>query len=163
MVWNAAEKVERDDRARELGPDGFDVETVMIPDKQLADVSVVHVATGLPLCGLDIHPGRGVGRDRARPFAQLAGQAERAVSATGRVMGSDRHGMFRDDPRRAALLGTLGASASGRADAATVEASLDALPAHLEPHRDVAGLLALARSGPSGRGALRAPPRTGPC
>ena len=60
-------------------------------------------------------------------------------------MGSYLHGMFTDDAFRAAFLGDLGAAPSSHSHAATVEATLDALAAHLEAHLDVAGLLDAAR------------------
>jgi adenosylcobyric acid synthase len=53
--------------------------------------------------------------------------------------------MFRDDGFRAAWLAGFGVRTSGGSYSAEVEATLDALAAHMEAHLDVAGLLALAR------------------
>jgi adenosylcobyric acid synthase len=52
--------------------------------------------------------------------------------------------MFRDDGFRAAFLAGLGAIAATRYDAG-VEATLDALAAHIEAHLDVSGLLSVDR------------------
>lgn len=122
----------------------LEVETVMTAEKRLALRDAVHVATGAPLSGYEIHVGRSEGADRARPFARVAGQPEGAVSADGRVAGSYLHGMFSADGFRAAWLAAQGAEASDRQYEAGVEAALDALADHIEAHLDVDGLLALA-------------------
>jgi adenosylcobyric acid synthase len=123
----------------------LDIVTEMTPDKRLTRTQAVHAATGLPMQGYEIHIGRSEGADRARPFAFVEGAAEGAVSADGRVMGSYLHGMFAEDAFRAGFLRQIGAAASGLSYGAGVEATLDALAAHLEAHVDVAGLLGLAR------------------
>lgn len=123
----------------------LDIDTVMTPDKRLARVTATHAASGMTVEGYEIHIGRSDGPDRDRPFATVEGRPEGAVSADGRVTGSYLHGMFHSDGFRAAFLSGLGIAASGRSHAATVEATLDSLAAHLEAHLDVPGLLALAR------------------
>ena len=123
----------------------LDVATVMTPDKRLTRVAGIHAASGLPISGYEIHIGRTDGADRARSFARIEGAAEGAISADGRVTGSYLHGMFADDAFRAAFLSGLGVAASGRSYGAGVEATLDALAAHLERHLDVAAILGLAR------------------
>ncbi len=123
----------------------LDVETVMSPDKRLAEVAAVHLASRRPFRGYEIHIGRTEGPDRARPFAEVAGRPEGAQSADGRVVGTYLHGMFRDDGFRAAFLGDLGVEAGDLAYGETVERTLDALAEHLEAHLDVDGLLALSR------------------
>jgi adenosylcobyric acid synthase len=122
----------------------LEVETVMTPEKRLVLTEAVHVATGAPLSGYEIHVGRTEGADRARPFARVAGQPEGAVSADGQVAGSYLHGMFSADGFRSAWLVAQGAEASDRQYEAGVEAALDALADHIEAHLDVEGLLALA-------------------
>ncbi|WP_299724316.1 cobyric acid synthase [uncultured Tateyamaria sp.] len=123
----------------------LDVETVMTGDKRLTTVGAVHVPSGQPFDGYEIHIGRSEGGDRARPFARVGGQDEGAISADGRVAGSYLHGMFRDDGFRRAWLAGFGVAASGTAYAQGVEATLDALADHLEAHLNVDGLLACAR------------------
>ena len=122
----------------------LDVATVMTPDKRLTEVAATHAATGAPFRGYEIHIGRTEGPDRARPFAHVAGRPEGAMSRNGRVAGSYLHGMFRDDGFRAACLAGFGVASAGGYDAG-VEATLDALAAHLEAHLDVDGLLSVAR------------------
>ncbi|MPL67333.1 Cobyric acid synthase [bioreactor metagenome] len=123
----------------------LDVTTVMTPEKRLSRVSARHAGTGLAVEGYEIHIGRTEGPDRARPFADVAGAAEGAISADGRVSGSYLHGLFAADDFRAAFLSGLGIAASGRGHEAGVEAALEALADHVEAHLDVGGLFALAR------------------
>ena len=123
----------------------LDVATTMTSDKRLTRTHAIHAATGRPITAYEIHIGRSNGPDCARPFAHINGQPEGAMSADGRVMGSYLHGMFSDDAFRAAFLLDLGITAPLRNHRSEVEATLDALAAHLERHLDVDGLLALAR------------------
>ncbi|WP_415403877.1 cobyric acid synthase [Tateyamaria sp. SN3-11] len=123
----------------------LDVETTMTDDKRLTRVRAVHVPSGQGFDGYEIHIGRSVGPDRARPFARVNGQDEGAISADGRVAGSYLHGMFRDDGFRRAWLSGFGVAPGNASYADTVEATLDALADHLETHLDVDAILACAR------------------
>ncbi|MEO1680783.1 MAG: cobyric acid synthase [Pseudomonadota bacterium] len=118
----------------------LDVDTVMVPDKRLTEVSAVHAATGKPFRGYEIHIGVTDGPDCVRPFAHVEGRPEGAVTPDGRIAGSYLHGMFRDDAFRAAWLTGFGVEAGGRYDA-SVDAVLDALATHMETHLDLEGLL----------------------
>lgn len=121
------------------------VQTTMTQDKRLTRTNAIHAISGLPIEAYEIHIGRSEGPDCARPFARIDGRPEGAVSADGRVMGSYLHGMFSDDRFRAAFLRDLGIVVAPRSHAADIEATLNALAAHIEAHLDVAGLLGLAR------------------
>lgn len=121
------------------------VDTIMNADKTLTRVTATHAASGATMQGYEIHIGRSDGFDRARPFANVDGQAEGAVSADGRVMGSYLHGMFAEDGFRRAFLTALGAAASDQSYSETVDDTLDALAAHMEAHLNIDAMLALAR------------------
>ncbi|MDZ4094703.1 MAG: cobyric acid synthase [Paracoccaceae bacterium] len=143
----------------------LDVETLMTPDKHLMRTRATHVATAQEVEGYEIHIGSTVGPDCARPFATVAGRAEGATSADGRIMGSYLHGLFGSDAFRTAFLGQMGHVSPGLAQtgftqtgftqtgavqpalryAAAVDDTLNALAAHIEAHLDVAALLELAR------------------
>ncbi|TVP73027.1 MAG: cobyric acid synthase [Rhodobacteraceae bacterium] len=129
---------------RDPGLGLLEVATVMGPDKRLSRVSARHMASGQIFSGYEIHLGQTDGPDRARPFAQVAGQPEGACDVTGQVQGSYLHGMFSDDAFRAAWLAGFGVAAQTNYSARVTE-TLDALAAHVETHLDVTGLLALAR------------------
>ncbi len=122
----------------------LDLVTIMSPDKRLSRVTGTHAATGAALCGYEIHLGRSEGPARTRPFAHIDGAPEGAVSVEGRVMGTYLHGLFSEDRFRAQFLAALGASPSGFGYAASVDATLNALAAHLEASVEIDALLALA-------------------
>ena len=121
----------------------LDVVTQMTGDKRLTSVHAVHVDTELPFEGYEIHIGRTVGPDNARPFAHVDGQPEGAQSSDGRVMGSYLHGMFSNDAWRGAFLNSLGVTASG-SYSSSVEQALDDLADHVETFLDVEGILQAA-------------------
>jgi adenosylcobyric acid synthase len=122
----------------------LDLDTVMTADKRLERVRGRHIESGAAVEGYEIHIGRTEGPALARPFLEIEGRPEGAVSEDGLVAGAYVHGLFGSDGFRAAYLAGLGAPASGLAYGATVERTLDALADHLETHADVDALLALA-------------------
>jgi adenosylcobyric acid synthase len=129
----------------------LDVHTTMTGNKTLTKVRARHVQTGLPISGYEIHIGRTSGPDCARPFAMIdegahvTNAADGARSISGQITGSYLHGMFCEDAFRAQYLSRFGLPTSTTHYGATVEATLDALAAHLEVHLDIDGLLGLAR------------------
>ena len=123
----------------------LDIETTMTPKKRLAENRATHTESGEDFLGYEIHIGRSDGPDRERPFAQVDGRKEGAISPSGLVEGSYFHGMFRDDGFRRAYLSKLGAKTSEQSYSAGVEKVLELLADHMEAHLDVDGLLGLAR------------------
>lgn len=120
----------------------LDVETVLTPVKQLRVEAATHAGSGQAISGYHMHMGETSGPDRGRAFAQVGAEPEGAVSANGRVEGTYLHGLFAADGFRRAYLGQ---AASADLDyEAGIEATLDALAAHLERHLDIDALLALA-------------------
>ena len=95
------------------------------------------------LFGYRIHMGRTDGPDCARPMVHLP-EPDGAISADGRVMGTYVHGLFGEDGVRRAFLNRFGAASSLAYDA-TIEATLDALAAHLAASLDVEALWAIAQ------------------
>lgn len=86
--------------------------------------------------GYEMHVGRTEGPDW---------HGDHAVSSCGRIRGTYRHGLFNDDAARRDWLARFGAVPSDAGHEARVEATLDALAAHLEAHIDVDRLLTIAR------------------
>jgi len=130
----------------------LDIETELTGDKTLVDVTGRDVATGEPVAGYEMHVGRTVGPDLARPLLQLrdgsALRPEGAVSPDGRVAGCYVHGLFAGDAFRHAYLAGLKARAdSGIGYDHEIETTLDALADHLAAHLDLDRILAIARSG----------------
>lgn len=122
----------------------LDVQTQMTPDKRLTRTRAIHHGSGLPFEGYEIHIGRTNGPDCARPFAQVEGRAEGAMSTDGRVTGSYLHGMFSNDAFRAAFLTDLGAPGAGLAYDAGVQSALDALGDHVAKYLDLEAILAMS-------------------
>jgi adenosylcobyric acid synthase len=120
------------------------VETVLEGDKTVRSACGTHRASGEVLSGYEIHMGRTEGPDSGRPFANIDGHADGAVSADGRVCGTYLHGLFASDPFRQAFLQPFGAD-SGLAYEAGIDGALDRLAQHLTEHLDISRILAIAR------------------
>ena len=123
----------------------LEVTTTLAPAKTLALTQAVHRGSGAAVEGYEIHMGQTAGPDCGRGWLTVEGRIEGAANASGRVMGTYLHGIFTADDFRRAFLGGLGAKASDLAYDAGVEATLDALAAHIEAHLDVEMILGLAR------------------
>jgi adenosylcobyric acid synthase len=124
----------------------LDVETLLTPTKALLEVSGTMLADGTRFTGFEMHMGRTTGPAMDGPMLRLAdGRQDGATSADGRVSGTYVHGLFASDAARSGFLCRLGGVPSGRSHEAGVEATLDALAAHLEAHIDIDRLLSLAR------------------
>jgi adenosylcobyric acid synthase len=124
----------------------IDVETVLAPEKRLVEVEGT-TADGMPFAGYEMHVGKTEGADTIRAVVRFRdGRCDGATSPDGRVLGTYVHGFFADDRQRAAWLARLRTGVSTtNAYAATVDACLDALAAHVERHVDVDRILSLAR------------------
>jgi adenosylcobyric acid synthase len=141
-----------DDPAGSEGPPGeapglglLDVDTVLVGDKRLVEVTGHEVATGMPVQGYEMHLGVTSGPGLARPMLDLDGLSDGAISADGRVMGCYLHGLFSSDSFRHAFLVQFGTAASTFAYEPMIETVLDNLADHLEQHLDLDALLAAAR------------------
>jgi adenosylcobyric acid synthase len=121
------------------------VDTVLTPDKVTVPLAGRHAASGETVAGYEIHLGRTEGPDCARPFLDLGGRSEGAVSADRLVIGTYAHGIFASDGFRRAFLAGLEAR-SAVAYETEIEAALDELAAHLAAHLDLERILAIARS-----------------
>ncbi len=123
------------------------IETVLTSEKTLESASGVTVDDGVSFSGYEMHMGRTLGEDTARPFVRFEdGHNDGAISENGRVFGTYAHGFFADDAQRAAWVKRLGGTAQEMVSYdAEIERALDDLAAHLEQHLDVKALLALAK------------------
>jgi adenosylcobyric acid synthase len=118
----------------------LDLETVLLGDKRLESVSGRFM--GAAFGGYEMHIGRTTGPATGSPLLTLDdGRPDGAVSPDGRVAGTYVHGLFMGDAARAAWLASLGIAAAPRSHAAEIEATLDALAAHLERHVDIDAML----------------------
>ncbi|QEX18675.1 cobyric acid synthase [Hypericibacter terrae] len=125
----------------------LDLDTELGRGKTLTEASGRERSTGEPVRGYEMHVGNTEGSDLKRPMLDLDGRPDGAVSADGRVMGCYLHGIFAADGYRRALLRRLvgGNVALGPDFEAEVEATLDALAAHIDAHVDLDRIWEIAR------------------
>jgi adenosylcobyric acid synthase len=123
----------------------LDVVTRLEPAKTLALTKALYLPSGDPVEGYEIHLGQTDGADCARAWLDLGGRRDGAASADGRIRGTYLHGLFTSDAFRAAYLAGLGAPPSSASYEDGLEATLDALAAHLEANLNIDALLAMAR------------------
>ncbi|WP_099864801.1 cobyric acid synthase [Pararhizobium haloflavum] len=119
----------------------LDIETTMAAEKTVRQVNGQAVAFGVAVEGYEIHMGRTGGADCARPLTMLAGTADGAMSADGKVCGTYLHGLFANDAFRRAYLASFGITASGSDYRKGVEDALDAIAATLEATIDFDAML----------------------
>ncbi len=122
----------------------LDVETTLLPDKTLTLVTGTHVASGKPIRGYEIHLGETSGADCRRPFAQLTGGADGAVSPNRRIAGTYLHGCFASDAFRTCFLEAIGAKSLVSNYENEIDATLDALAEHVSKAVSLTALLDLA-------------------
>ena len=119
------------------------VETVLAPEKRLAESHGTEVVSGAAVRGYEMHMGETTGPDRDRPMLDLddragGGRPDGACSADGRVMGCYLHGLFAADAFRHAFLGRLAVrETAGAAYEHDIEAALDAVADGLEDCLDL--------------------------
>jgi adenosylcobyric acid synthase len=118
----------------------LEVDTVLEPMKILQVVSGRVLDGGTPVTGYHMHMGVTTGA--GRPFAEVNGTTEGTVSTDGLVIGTYLHGAFASDAFRSTFLDSV--AHPGLDYEAGVDATLDALAAHLEQHLDLDLLLSLA-------------------
>ena len=114
----------------------LDVETIMAPEKRLANSKARSRAYDVALEGYEIHLGRTEGPDHQRPYVEIEGRADGAMSNDGRIAGTYLHRLFDSNAFRARLLESFGVS-GGIADyRQSVEEALDGVATELEAHLD---------------------------
>jgi adenosylcobyric acid synthase len=124
----------------------LEIETRLTREKRLVETLGHGALDHAIVRGYEMHMGVSRGPATARPFLELAGGPDGAVSADGRVMGCYLHGLFAADGFRHAFLTRLKhRAASGVAYEAGIETLLDRLADHLERHLDLARILDIAR------------------
>jgi len=125
------------------------VTTEISGEKTVRPTEALHMGTGAPVTGYEIHLGETIGPDTARgPFLRN-GIIEGAGSGDGRVTGTYLHGLFTNDAFRHAFLADISGERqlSGISYDPLVEQTLDDLAGHLELHLDLDAVLRIARFG----------------
>ncbi len=129
--------------ARGLGL--LDLDTSLGGEKTLIETRGKECRSGLAIQGYEMHIGRTFGPALDRPFLDLDGRPDGAVSEDGRIMGCYVHGLFASDAFRHAFLKRLRErEQSGLHYDQLVDSTLDQLAEHLNAHLDIDGLLRIA-------------------
>lgn len=124
----------------------LDISTHMKPEKRLAMTNAVHVTSGTPVTGYEIHLGETTGPDCANAWLRVDNRLEGAADKSGRISGCYLHGLFTADHFRHHFLGQLGMPNSNVNYEHNVETTLDSLARHVEAHLDLDALLSLAET-----------------
>lgn len=123
----------------------LDIKTAIAGPKTLTEI-MGSTCNGLgSISGFAMHMGQTTGASTAKPFLDLAGQPDGAISADGTIIGCYVHGLFAEDNFRHAFLNRLRARDRGVENFQnTIETALDAIAIQLEDALDIDGLLKLA-------------------
>jgi len=125
----------------------LDMTTVLSGKKTLIETSGSECESGLPIRGYEMHVGSTDGPALDRPFLDLDGRRDGAISDDGRIIGCYVHGLFASDDFRHAFLTRLRErDHSGLHYQQQVDATLDLLADHLESHLDIDRLHQIAAS-----------------
>jgi len=122
----------------------LDMETTLMPAKQLRNVSGRLLVGNAPVHGYEIHAGLTTGAALARPALILDQGADGSMSADGQILGTYLHGLFESPPAVASLLSWTGLCNAQTLDyQALRDAAIDRLAEAVEQHLDTGRLLAL--------------------
>ena len=122
----------------------LDIETVLSGNKVLVEIEGRSRAGAL-IKGYEMHVGKTTGPGCESPMIHFSdGRPDGVVNPNGRISGCYVHGLFASDAYRSQLLRAIGASASALNYEDDVDATLDALAAHIEAHVDCNRILGLA-------------------
>ncbi len=120
----------------------LEMDTVLEPEKRLANVHGTLVLGEAPVTGYEIHCGVSRGAALARPLVRLDGRHDGAISEDGQILGTYLHGLFESRPACDALLAWAGMQAPETPDySALRETALDRLADACEEHLDMARVL----------------------
>jgi adenosylcobyric acid synthase len=123
----------------------LDIETIIDGPKTLTEVRGGACNDLGRISGFEMHMGQTTGADTAKPFLDLEGRPDGAISADGTVVGCYVHGLFATDDFRHAFLSRLRARERGVENFQnTIEVALDAIAIQLEDALDIDGMLRLA-------------------
>ena len=125
---------------------GFlDVETTLLGEKSLKNVSAQHCASGTELSGYEMHLGETTGCDCGAPFSMVDRRNEGATARGGQIAGTYLHGLFASDDFRQNFLKGLGHEVGPTSYQGLIEETLDNLAHHLENHVALDRLLDAAK------------------
>ena len=122
------------------------VETTLSDKKIVRPVAGLHLATGAQIAGYEIHIGRTIGPDTARPAFEINGTPDGAISACGRITGTYLHGIFCNDAFRRSFINSLRAGVAAKEFNYNkkLQSTLDSFADHLARHIDCKAIWQIA-------------------
>ena len=90
----------------------LDVKTELLPEKTVTKCTGQHIETNTRVSGYEIHLGESEGPDCSRPFLNIQGKMDGAISKSGTVSGTYLHGLFSTDEFRYSFLKQFGCSSN---------------------------------------------------
>jgi adenosylcobyric acid synthase len=124
------------------GLDWLEIETTLMPEKQLRRVRGELQVGSAEIEGYEIHQGVSSGKGLAKPLVLLEEGPEGAISEDGKIAGTYLHGLFDHPDACAALLRWAGLSAVKMTDYRQYrENQLDRLADAVESHLDMSRIL----------------------
>jgi adenosylcobyric acid synthase len=118
------------------------LDTVLAGEKVLKPVQ--GLLAGARVEGYEMHMGLSTGPALARPFLEIDGRGEGAVSMDGRIAGTYVHGLFASGAARAKFLSAFAVAAEGGDYGGIVDRALDDIAAVLAQSLDIVVLSGLA-------------------
>jgi adenosylcobyric acid synthase len=124
----------------------LDIETEFGTEKTLERVSGTVINSSARFEGYEMHVGKTIGPDIARPLLTFAdGRSDGATSPDGVVAGCYVHGLFSSDDARKTFLEGFGTGLSSSSYDAEIDVILDRLAEHLAQHIAIDELFNLAK------------------
>ena len=128
------------------GLDLLDLETTLVPQKQLRRVEGRLSLEQALVTGYEIHMGITVGSALKRPAVYLAERKDGAISTDNQLMGTYLHGLFDAAPARDALLRWAGLAVQEAPDYRLLrEAGIEQLADAVETHLDLSTLAVMLK------------------
>ena len=123
----------------------LDMVTEIGERKLTRNSNAVHLASGLPLTGYEIHMGKSFGSDCLHAPLKINNVEDGAASPDGKIWGTYLHGLFSADAFRHYFIKNFGAKPDKFGHFEKIDNALDKIADELEKAVDVNALFRLAR------------------
>lgn len=123
----------------------LDMVTEIGERKLTRNSNAIHLASGLPLRGYEIHMGKSFGPDCRHAPLKINNVKDGAASPDGKIWGTYLHGLFSADAFRHYFIGNFGAKPDASGHFEKIDNALDKIADELEKAVDINALFRLAR------------------
>ena len=123
----------------------LDMVTEIGKRKLTRNSNAIHLLSGLPLRGYEIHMGKSFGPDCRHAPLKINNVEDGAASSDGKIWGTYLHGLFSADAFRRYFIGSFGAKPDKSGHFEKIDNALDKIADELEKAVDINALFRLAR------------------